>query len=100
MNGETGEPYFSNFAKNFRGMLDYILYNTTNLKVVSLLEMIDKEEVKDDGLPSLNHSSDHIPIETKFCYISNQKPANKNNICSNDGQLQGNLLKVHKTEKT
>lgn len=75
MNTKTGEPHFTNCSKNFQGTLDYILHTATNLKVVSLLELIDQEEVTHGALPSLTHSSDHIPIAAKFQYIiSTPKP--------------------------
>jgi mRNA deadenylase 3'-5' endonuclease subunit Ccr4 len=51
---------------NFKGTLDYIFYTTPNLKVVSLMELVDEEEVKDGALPSRTRSSDHIAIATKF----------------------------------
>jgi len=71
MNSETKEPRFTNFTTNFQGTLDYILHTKTNSQVVSLLELIDEEEVKDAALPSLNRSSDHIPIATKFRLVYN-----------------------------
>lgn len=75
MNRKTGEPHFTTVSKNFQGTLDYILHTATNLKVVSLLQLIDQEEVKHAGLPSLTHSSDHVPIAAKFQYIhSTPKP--------------------------
>lgn len=74
MDRETGEPRFTNFVKNdretFEGTLDYILYSTTKLKVVSLLELIDEDEVKPGGLPTVNRSSDHIPIAAEFTFNS------------------------------
>jgi mRNA deadenylase 3'-5' endonuclease subunit Ccr4 len=72
MNGETREPRFTNFVQNFKGTmnfkrtLDYIFYTTLNLKVVSLMELVDEEEVKDGALPSRTRSSDHIAIAAKF----------------------------------
>jgi len=39
---------------------------TPNLKVVSLMELVDEEEVKDGALPSRTRSSDHIAIAAKF----------------------------------
>jgi mRNA deadenylase 3'-5' endonuclease subunit Ccr4 len=69
INSETREPRFTNFTRNFQGTLDYILHTDTNSQVVSLLELIDEEEVKDAALPSLNRSSDHIPIATKFLLL-------------------------------
>jgi CCR4-NOT transcription complex subunit 6 len=72
MNGETREPRFTNFVQNFKGTmnfkrtLDYIFYTTHNLKVVSLMELVDEEEVKDGALPSRTRSSDHIAIAAKF----------------------------------
>jgi CCR4-NOT transcription complex subunit 6 len=72
MNGETREPRFTNFVQNFKGTmdfkgtLDYIFYSTPTLKVVSLMELVDEEEVKDDALPSRTRSFDHIAIAAKF----------------------------------
>ena len=70
MSCETREPHFTNFVSNpkqkFQGTLDYILYTQTNLKVESLLDLIDEEEVNNDTLPSPECSSDHIPLVTKF----------------------------------
>lgn len=72
MDRETGEPRFTKFVKNdretFKGTLDYILYSTTKLRVVSLLELIDEDEVKHGGLPTVNRSSDHIPIAAEFTF--------------------------------
>lgn len=67
--GVTGEPRFV----EFKGTLDYILYSARKLKVVSLLELIDEDEVKDRALPSVKRSSDHIPIAAEFKYISGNK---------------------------
>jgi hypothetical protein len=41
---------------------------TPNLKVVSLMELVDEEEVKDGALPSRTRSSDHIAIAAKFMF--------------------------------
>lgn len=70
-----GEPRFTKFVKNgvqekFKGTIDYIIYNPKKLQVVSLLELIDEDEVKDRALPSVMRSSDHIPIAAEFRYIS------------------------------
>ena len=74
MSSKTREPRFTNFVSNskrkFQGTLDYILYTQANLKVESLLELTDEEEVKDDALSSPHCCSDHIPLVTKFRYIS------------------------------
>jgi len=79
MDGKTGEPRFTTFIENsrgkFQGTVDYIFYHATKLKLVSLLELIDEEEVRHRALPSVNHSSNHIPIAAEFSYISTSKPA-------------------------
>ena len=102
MNDDTREPHFTNFSSDFRGTLDYILYSRTNLKVVSLLELMGEDEVENGALPSPNCPSDHIALVAKFSYIPIPKPTRENklnsgygpeptktnNLCSGDGQLQ------------
>lgn len=67
----TREPRFTNFSCDFRGTLDYIFHTAPNLKVLSLLELIDEDEseVKNYALPSPHYPSDHIAIAAKFQYI-------------------------------
>jgi mRNA deadenylase 3'-5' endonuclease subunit Ccr4 len=102
MNDHTRVPHFTNFSSDFRGTLDYILYSRTNLKVVSLLELMGEDEVENGALPSPNCPSDHIALVAKFSYIPIPKPTRENklnsgygpeptktnNLCSGDGQLQ------------
>ncbi|KAK2077208.1 hypothetical protein QBZ16_004842 [Prototheca wickerhamii] len=70
---ETGEPRFTNFTRDFKGTLDYILYTSDSLIPTATLELMDESEVRlgpEAGLPSEVLSSDHLALAVTFQYAA------------------------------
>ncbi|ESQ52964.1 hypothetical protein EUTSA_v10017643mg [Eutrema salsugineum] len=64
---DTNEPVFTICTKDFTGCHDYIFYTGNNLRVESLLELMDEMVVrKNTALPSTQWSSSHIAILAQF----------------------------------
>lgn len=66
------EPLFTNYAKDFRGTLDYILFSTDSLVPTGLLELPADTEVvskPEEALPNATWSSDHIALLAEFQYL-------------------------------
>jgi len=62
-----GHPEYTNFTNNFKGCLDYILYDYRLLKIRKLLPIPDKEIcLKETALPNTQFPSDHIRLEAEF----------------------------------
>lgn len=58
-----GTPEYTNYTVEFNGCLDYIFYETQNLKVTQVIPMPSDEEVKlNQAIPSVVFPSDHISI--------------------------------------
>ncbi len=54
---------FTNFTPMFKGIIDYIWYDTSNLIATGLLNGVDKQyTAKSVGFPNPHHPSDHIPL--------------------------------------
>ncbi|KAI8898672.1 Endonuclease/exonuclease/phosphatase [Globomyces pollinis-pini] len=54
---------FTNFTPMFKGMIDYIWYDTSSLITTGLLGGVDKQyAAKTVGFPNPHHPSDHIPL--------------------------------------
>ncbi|KAK9983345.1 hypothetical protein SO802_032870 [Lithocarpus litseifolius] len=66
MNSQTSEPAFTNFTDKFFGTLDYIFYTDNSLIVESLLELVDRESIGNNGIPSPTWPSDHIALMASF----------------------------------
>ncbi|KAL4604113.1 hypothetical protein ACB092_10G170200 [Castanea dentata] len=66
MNSQTSEPAFTFFSDKFFGTLDYIFYTDNNLIVESLLELVDRESIDNNGIPSPAWPSDHIALMASF----------------------------------
>ena len=64
---DLANPKFTNYCPDFKGTLDHILYNSSALEVLELLEMPPDEAItKEVALPSTIFPSDHLRIEAKF----------------------------------
>ncbi|KAL5779695.1 hypothetical protein ACOSQ2_010432 [Xanthoceras sorbifolium] len=71
MDSNTFEPLFTNFTPRFSGTIDYILYSADSLRVIGVLELLDREsESVRDGLPSAQWSSDHIALMARFRIVT------------------------------
>ncbi|KAM4075117.1 hypothetical protein ACJW30_10G145400 [Castanea mollissima] len=66
MNSQTSEPAFTFFSDKFFGTLDYIFYTDNSLMVESLLELVDRESIDNNGIPSPAWPSDHIALMASF----------------------------------
>ncbi|KAK4559716.1 hypothetical protein RGQ29_008777 [Quercus rubra] len=66
MNSQTSEPAFTYFSDKFFGTLDYIFYTDDSLIVESLLELVDRESIDSNGIPSPAWPSDHIALIASF----------------------------------
>lgn len=54
---------FTNFTPMFKGIIDYIWYDTSTLIATGLLGGVDKQyAAKSVGFPNPHHPSDHIPL--------------------------------------
>ena len=64
---------FTNFTRDFKGTLDYILYTSDSLIPTATLELMDESEVRlgpEAGLPSEVLSSDHLALAVTFQYAA------------------------------
>nr|XP_023918896.1 carbon catabolite repressor protein 4 homolog 1-like isoform X2 [Quercus suber]POF02336.1 carbon catabolite repressor protein 4 like 2 [Quercus suber] len=66
MNSQTSEPAFTYFSDKSLGTLDYIFYTDNSLIVESLLELVDRESIDSNGIPSPAWPSDHIALIASF----------------------------------
>ncbi|KAK9879423.1 hypothetical protein WA026_006490 [Henosepilachna vigintioctopunctata] len=58
-----GTPQFTNFTSGFADCLDYIFYQTNNLKVTQVVPLPSNEELtQNTALPSIVFPSDHIAL--------------------------------------
>lgn len=65
-NQRTMHPSFTNYTANFKGVLDYILYNgRSDLRLKKILKLPKKKELH-VGLPNKIWPSDHLPIISEF----------------------------------
>lgn len=63
------EPLFTNFNRDFKATLDYVLYTRDSLAPSGLLELPSDAEVMSkpgDSLPNANWSSDHVCLMSEF----------------------------------
>lgn len=59
----TDDIEFTNFTPNFKGLIDYIWYDTTSLIITGLLGGVDKRYTsRIVGFPNPHFPSDHIPL--------------------------------------
>lgn len=66
------EPLFTNYSKDFKGTLDYILFSTDSLIPTGLLELPAETDIlskPDEGLPNATWSSDHVALLAEFQYL-------------------------------
>lgn len=65
--GNIGELPFTNYTPGFTGVLDYILYSTSNLSCTALLGEVDPEYLKRvPGFPNAHYPSDHLLLLSEF----------------------------------
>ncbi|KAI9571806.1 Endonuclease/exonuclease/phosphatase [Boletus coccyginus] len=63
----AGGPPLTNFTPSFRGVIDYIWYNTGNLAVNAVLGGVDKGYLdKVVGFPNAHFPSDHVCLVSEF----------------------------------
>lgn len=59
----VGEIPFTNFTPGFQGVLDYILFSTTNLSVNAVLGEVDKQYIeKAVGFPNVHFPSEYVLV--------------------------------------
>jgi CCR4-NOT transcription complex subunit 6 len=68
------EPPFTNYTDNFKGVLDYIWYDTDNVRPVSAATMLDVEDIEKDGIaiPNVQFGSDHIMMISDLQLVGNR----------------------------
>ncbi len=65
------EPVFTNYTENFRGTLDYILFNPNRLRLTSFVAIPEESELKYCGfLPNAVFASDHFYLCCDFVLAS------------------------------
>jgi CCR4-NOT transcription complex subunit 6 len=78
LNAKTHEPAFTNFTRDFRGTLDYILFTHDSLMPMALLELPAEADLAPEGakagdpvagLPNAQWSSDHVALLAEFHYL-------------------------------
>jgi CCR4-NOT transcription complex subunit 6 len=63
----TDDIEFTNYTPLFKGIIDYIWYDTSTLIATGLLGGVDKQyAAKSVGFPNAHHPSDHIPLVSHF----------------------------------
>lgn len=66
----SAEPPYTNYTGHFTGVLDYIFYSRSTMKVNSVLEIDDEEKIKKmTALPSPWYPSDHIAIVAELEFL-------------------------------
>jgi CCR4-NOT transcription complex subunit 6 len=71
LDAATREPLFTNFTRDFRGTLDYVLHSADALAPTALLELPDESEVRCGGaagMPNEAWPSDHVALMAEFCF--------------------------------
>jgi CCR4-NOT transcription complex subunit 6 len=77
---KSHEPQFTNYTREFKGTLDYILFTHDSLMPMSLLELPSDVELAPEGskpgeaavgLPNAQWSSDHVALLAEFHYLKN-----------------------------
>lgn len=68
------EPRFTNHeGSGCLWTLDYIWFDSANLKVTAALETVSKEAIEPyEGLPNQFFSSDHLPLKAHFKFAASQ----------------------------
>ena len=65
------EPNFTNYTKNYKGTLDYILYSSKSVEAIGYLqEPSENELMREEAFPNSKNSSDHIPLLGTFAFIN------------------------------
>jgi CCR4-NOT transcription complex subunit 6 len=58
-----GEPAYTNYTKQFKGVLDYIFFTKNNLVCTAVVDVDDEKLLKEHtALPSPHYPSDHISL--------------------------------------
>ena len=70
-----GEPPFTNYTEEFKGVIDYVLYSQQTLRCLQLLEPLDEDAVRGDPLPNAVTPSDHIHLLAVFEVSPHRSPA-------------------------
>ncbi|EAS05777.2 endonuclease/exonuclease/phosphatase family protein (macronuclear) [Tetrahymena thermophila SB210] len=99
---KTGKhPEFTNYTQNFKGTLDYILFNP-NMKQFQLSEVreipIDLIK-KQKGLPSQDYPSDHLPITAIFSINQDGQDQKQNSEYINDQNQDDNNNNLPPTQE-
>ena len=64
------EPLYTNFTGHFKGVLDYMFFTESNLRVTGILEIDDEAKlVRNVALPSPFYPSDHLAIVADFDFV-------------------------------
>ena len=71
---KTGYPKFTNYTERFKGVLDYIFYNSYSLlSPYQMLKLPRLDKRGEKGIPNSYHPSDHLPILVEFYLEKEEK---------------------------
>ena len=77
----TDDIDFTNFTPMFKGIIDYIWYDTATLNATGHLGGVDKQyAAKCVGFPNPHHPSDHIPLVVSMRIKSNNNSNQKQKV--------------------
>ena len=68
------EPAYTNYTDAFKGVLDYIWFDTDNVRPVSVSQMLAVSDIEKDGtaLPNAQWGSDHVMMISDLQIIGNR----------------------------
>lgn len=71
---KTGYPKFTNYTERFKGVIDYIFYNSDSLlSPYQILKIPRLDKKGEKGIPNCNHPSDHLPVMAEFYFEKDDK---------------------------
>lgn len=67
---KDNHPNFTNYTKNFKNCIDYILFSDSNMKLSGLMKLPNFEELKNSiTLPNKDYPSDHLPLYCEYLLL-------------------------------
>lgn len=68
-NGEDGQ--YTNYTRDFKGIIDYMFYDFTTLQVVEKERLPDEKELsREVALPNSKYPSDHVPLTCTLAFVN------------------------------
>jgi len=86
---------FTNWTPQFKGVIDYIFYDTKSLQIVGLLGNVDKDYCsRHVGFPNWHHPSDHIPLLAQVKITDDTHKRRKSNLSGFESAKNGGIIGV------